>query len=366
MSPYQKALSASIVGLGLALGPVTPAAADDIEFYSLYRSPYFLGRGNTGIAVADNHEAIFYNPAGLALGKGIYKETVLISPTIESSVKTKDIVRQALIEEKNDTDTFRNFIGHNIHLGLNNFTGVVFRRAAVGIAASGHTNALLAKSKEDRGVESLKAEAAANRVATFSFADDFWNQKLLVGATAKYVMRHDARIEVSALDATNIADQLGDDSVSTERTGMGVDLGLMYRFDKVPWRLGLHAENLGGTNLKPAEADATSRRLPQVVSLGSAVELKTRMSTMMFLMDYRDIGGSTETSTFKRLHLGAEMNVAKVVGLVGGLNQGYPSAGVYLNLYVMRFDIGTYTQEVGTSAGTRPDQRLYFRLMAGF
>ena len=43
----------------------------ELESYRLYRSAYFLGRGDTGIADADNHEAILYNPAGLALGKGL-------------------------------------------------------------------------------------------------------------------------------------------------------------------------------------------------------------------------------------------------------------------------------------------------------
>ncbi len=356
-----------LLPLGLAcLALASELRADDMEFYSLYRSPYFLGRGDTGIAVADNHEAIFYNPAGLALGKGLYKETVLASPSIETSVKTKDIVRQAMVEEKNDTDTFRGFLGHNLHLGLNNFTGVVFRRAAVGVLASANTNALLAKSKTDRGVENLKAEAAVNRMATFSIAQDFWNQKLLIGATGKYLIRQDARIEVSALDSSNLSDQLGDEDVSHERTGAGVDLGLMYRMDKVPWRLGLHVENVGGTKLTSVEPDVASRRLPQIVSFGSAYELKSHLSNLLFLIDYRDIGATTETSTFKRLHIGGEMNVAKAVGFVGGLNQGYPSFGLYLNLYVMRFDVGTYTQEIGSSAGTRPDQRFYFRLMAGF
>ncbi|RYZ47331.1 MAG: hypothetical protein EOP07_27085, partial [Proteobacteria bacterium] len=83
------------------LSSSSSAFADSLEFNTLYRSPYFLGRGDTGVATADGHEAIFYNPAGLAIGNGIYKETVLVSPSVQVSTQTKDLVRQALVEKEN-------------------------------------------------------------------------------------------------------------------------------------------------------------------------------------------------------------------------------------------------------------------------
>lgn len=368
-------LSLSLSFCGLAL----EARADDLEFNSLYRSPHYLGRGNTGIAAADNHEAVFYNPAGLASGKGIYKEIVLLSPAVHTSVYTKDLVRQVAVEEKNDPDTLKSFVGHNLHLGLSNYTGLVFRRAALGILVSGHTNILLAKSEEDRGVENLKGEVALNKVPHFALAQDFWNQKLLVGGTLKYVMRNEGRMTVSAIDSSDISNQLQSDSIQKEMRGVGLDLGLIYRFDKIPWRLGLHAQNVGSTRLEvvdseegssegesQGESSSPGRSLPQKINLGSAYEFRTKLSSMLFLLDFHDITGESELSTFKRLHLGGEMNVAKIFGFVGGLNQGYPTAGLYLNLYVLRMDIGVYAQEVGGAVGVRPDQRFYFRLMAGF
>src|SRR4051812_18693052 len=57
----------------------------------LYRSAYFLGRGDTGIATADNEEAVFYNPPVIAYGKGIYKLTILASPQVEVSQSARDL-----------------------------------------------------------------------------------------------------------------------------------------------------------------------------------------------------------------------------------------------------------------------------------
>ncbi len=340
--------------------------AENLEFHRIYRSPYHLGRGDTGVSTADYSEAIFYNPAGLAQGKGLYKETVLVSPTIQVSTKTKDLVRQVLIQEDNDPDTLRGYLGRNLHLGVSNFTGVVFRRAAVGVLISSDTNVMLAKSADDRGLETLHADAVANRVAVFSAAEGFFNQKLLIGGTAKYIMRNEATLDVSALDSSNISDQLGSNDAEVSRNGIGLDLGFMYDLDKTPWRFGLHVENVGKTKLTAAESGVSSKSLPQIVTFGTAYDLTTKMSSLVIQADFRDVGGAVEQDVFKRLHVGSELQFARLFGFMGGLNQGYPTVGLFLNLYVVRFDIGAYTEEVGSTAGLRPDQRLFFRLKAGF
>lgn len=352
---------------GLAItGWCAPLLAENLEFHRIYRSPYHLGRGDTGVATADYQEAIFYNPAGLAQGKGLYKETVLVSPTFQVSTKTKDLVRQVLVQEDNDPDTLRGYLGRNLHLGFSNFTGVVFRRAAVGILVSSDTNVMLAKSPEERGLETLHADTVANRVAVFSAAEGFFNQKLLVGATAKYIMRNEASLDVSALDSSDISDQLSSNDVEVSRNGIGLDLGIMYDMDKAPWRFGVHVENVGSTKLSAGESGVSSKRLPQIVTLGTAYDLTTKMSSLVIQADFRDAGGVVEKDVYKRLHIGSELQFARVFGFMGGLNQGYPTVGLFLNLYVVRFDIGAYTEEVGSTAGVRPDQRLFFRLKAGF
>lgn len=344
----------------------TQAAADALEFNTLYRSPYFLGRGDTGVATADNHEAIFYNPAGLALGTGIYKETVLVSPSAQVSTQTKDLVRQAVVEKENSAESLKRFAGKNVHFGLNNFTGIVFRRFAIGVLASANTNIMLSKSPEENGLDTLHADASVNRVATLSAAEGFFDNSLLVGTTLKYILRNEANIDVSAADANNIADKLDSDDVKKDRKGYGADLGVMLRPKSWPMSLGLHVENLGTTKLKANESGVDGKRLPQIVTLGLAVEKATRTSALAFMVDFRDALGSVEPNGFKRTHLGAEVRFGRFIGVTGGLNQRYPTVGFFANLYVVRMDLGLMTEEVGSSSGIRPDQRLMFRLMAGF
>ena len=71
-------------------------------------------------------------------------------------------------------------------------------------------------------------------------------------------------------------------------------------------------------------------------------------------------------SEFKRLHLGSELSVHDIFGITVGINQGYPTAGLYADIYLVRLDADTYTEEVGERVGTRPDTRYFIRIMVGF
>lgn len=350
----------------LAILTSSSAFADSLEFNTLYRSPYFLGRGDTGVATADGHEAIFYNPAGLAIGTGIYKETVLISPSVQVSTQTKDLVRQALVEKENSAEDLKGFAGKNVHFGFNNFTGIVFRRFAIGVLASADSNIMLSKEADQNGLDTLHADAAVNRVATLSAAEGFFGESLLIGTTLKYILRNEAQINISAADAENIADKLDSDDAKIDRKGYAADVGVMLRPKTWPVSLGLHIENIGTAKLNAAEDGVDDKRMPQIVTLGLAAEKATKTSALGFQLDFRDALGSVESNVYKRLHLGAEVRFGHFIGLTGGLNQGYPTVGFFTNFYIVRLDVGLMTQEVGTSAGLRPDQRVMVRLMAGF
>src|SRR5689334_2467079 len=97
-------LAFALVAIAASFVLAAPARAQLGED-RLYRSAYFLGRGDTGISIADEQDAIFYNPAGIAYGKGIYKKTVLAAPQIEVSESTRDLVRRLGIEESDAVET---------------------------------------------------------------------------------------------------------------------------------------------------------------------------------------------------------------------------------------------------------------------
>lgn len=350
--------------LWLAACEASVALADPIP--RLFRSGSYLGRGDTGIADADFHEAIFYNPAGIAKGSGLYKESVLLSTTVEVSSASKDLIRQMVVEKDTDPETIRDFIGKNQHLGLYGYSGIVLRRAAFGAFTSVQADALPAKSYDHGGLETLDFIYRANYGVVFSVAEQFLGDTLQVGTTVKYLVNSSSDMKISVVDASNFS------TILEERQrvghGFGVDLGMMYQLPTAtPISLGLTITDVGDSKLNASDSGhKVSDPLPQTVNFGSSVTTGTGQSTLQFLFDIRDIASKVDSNIYKKLHTGAEISFKNIMGFSAGLNQGYPSLGAFLDLYVGRLDVGVYGEEVGDTIGSRPDQRLFFKFFAGF
>ena len=349
-----------LIGLGLASISVESFAFDPYEIHRIYRSPEILGRGDAGIADADDYEAIFYNPSGLARGKGLYKETVFASPSLHVSESTRDLVREVVQENNDDPQTFRRYIGKNQHLGLSNFTGIVFRRAAIGALVSTQNNVLLSKSAKERGSEVLQASTVSNQGIVFSFADGLFNDALLLGTTIKYIRHSYAFVDIGIAQANDVQDQLSD---SSNYSGTGADLGMTWNPDRNDiFNLAVTVENIGDTKLSNDRAGEASTFFRQTLNFGMSLTVATKLSSLTWAMDYRDILDKVGEHTFKKLHTGLDLRVGSLMGVSGGWNQGYPCAGLFFNLYLVRFDLGGYTQEIGDSPGARPDNRYYLRI----
>jgi hypothetical protein len=333
----------------------------------IYRDAYYLGRADTGLAIADNEQALMYNPAGLALGKGIYKRLILISPTIELSDDARNLVKELQAENADIPAALRKRVGKNEHIGFYNLTALILRRASIGVFNGQTTDILVHKSPEAGGLEGVKARLITSNGVVFGLAQDFMSQKLLVGASFKYMHRGEASFAANITDSENLNNMESDDLL---RQGLGssADLGIMY---KIPGRLGASLgatiNNLGGTAFSSMSEDqAAPSRLKQVVNLGAAIEPGTKVSRFRLLGEYWDATNVLGISFLKKLHLGAELSVKDYVGVTTGLSGGWTSGGFYIDLYAFRLDGGIYIQEMDERVGVRPDKRLFFRITAGF
>lgn len=352
------------------LWPGSAWAGDDDRMLGedrIYRSAYFLGRGDTGVSTADEEEALFYNPAGLAAGKGIYKKTVLVSPHLEVSNSTRTLARRLALEEDDTVDVVLDQIGKPNHFGFSNFSGLILRRAAVGAIASGQIDVLASKSS-DSGLEQIQASATQTTGGVFGIAQDFWGGRLLLGTTVKYIAHGRGYVEGSAADSEAVQNTLQSTSNFIGMgTGGGADLGLMANFGgRLNPRFGIGITDVGDTQISPLNESELNLDIKQRVNLGFSVEPGTRTSKLRLLVDYRDAAGAVHKSPLKRLHIGTELTVLDVVGFCAGAYQGYPTGSMYVDLYFMRLDIGAYTEELSEHVGRRPDTRFFSRLKIGF
>ena len=340
-----------------------------IEQQSLYRSAEFLGRGDTGISIADNQEAIFYNPAGTAYGKGIYKRILVATPMIELSADTKDLIRKVFVEKKTTPQTFLDHIGKNQHLGIYNLSAIVLRRAAIAGFASTREDLLVYKSPSDndRGLEKIRAESTINQGIAFNISEQLFFKDLYLGTTIKYIDQKYAVKEASMVDASGIQESLSESELLKKGTANAVDFGVMYRGSgKSRFSLGINIKNIGNPTFSAASGSSAPAALKQVVNIGFGWNLGTKFSKVRLLLDVQDTSSALETNIYKKIHLGADIAFKKFMGLAFGFNQGYVCFGYYFNAYIFRIDLGSYAEEISKWSGTRPDSRYFMRIAAGF
>jgi hypothetical protein len=68
----------------------------------------------------------------------------------------------------------------------------------------------------------------------------------------------------------------------------------------------------------------------------------------------------------KRIHLGLEYSLTKIVSLRAGVNQGYLTYGLGADTKKVQFDLLSYAEEVGNHSGQQKDRRYLLRFGVAF
>ncbi len=363
MKPLVKVI---IGGIGLLSG-----IADAAEITREYRSARYLGMGDAGISLAEGHDALFYNPAGIAGVKELINEVVLVSPQLEASTNARDLYNQ-ISDNKSAIAILRSIEGDHQHVALQNYTGLVFRRSAIGVYQRAQTGLFLGTDPV-KGMLVASADVLARAGVHSAFWQSFWNNSLLVGLNLKFAQKNEGSINVDALTAE---EQLKDISPSTALSkyvrrgnGVGADLGLLYALnDKSQTRFGLVLRNMGDMKYRWSIPGTAVGPAPdkQTLDLGFSIVPQTKKSSASLAVDFRDALNANNESPYKRIHLGARLSFKGVLGFTAGLSQGYPTYGAFLNAKILRAEAGTYSEEIGTNPGDMRSKRIFARLIVGW
>ncbi|MBU6375973.1 MAG: hypothetical protein KGQ59_08265 [Bdellovibrionales bacterium] len=81
----------------------------------------------------------------------------------------------------------------------------------------------------------------------------------------------------------------------------------------------------------------------------------------VFGLEVQDLGNNKNGSLFRTLHLGGETNWRRLA-VRAGLNQGYWTAGVGFDLWVLNFDVCSYGEELSLNTGGYEDRRYALRI----
>lgn len=333
------------------------------EYNYIYRGARPLGMGGAFVAVSNDQNALFYNPAGLSHVPD--RRLVLLAVEAEVGQGAYDAYTDILdVDTDNELEVaqfLRDYIGEYSHAAAAVFPYYIRPHFAFGIFGAANTN-FIARNYQ---YPSLVIDSTADVGAALGYAHAFFNDALSIGASLKYVVRKSLNETYTVPDITsdNFDDMVEDDV--QDGSGILLDIGFIYRFEKVAigqkdvvFQIGLSANNLIGSDMGHA------RDIEEHVDVGIAASV----DSWLFALDYFDVAGmiDDDDDPGKRIRLGVEYQFEKLFAVRAGLYQGYTTLGLEIDTRYVLIDLLTYAEEVGTYAGQHRDRRYMLGLKFGF
>lgn len=354
---------------------------------ALYRGIRPLGMGGAFLAVSDDQNAFFYNPAGITQREKatftLFEMPIGISKDILETYKF-------FSDNKDDLEDFENLdmrkqrelitdiiarITHNRnHLTVAfpsiNYIGGPSSLIQWGIGGFGLCDV---KIKVNRGViapnvdmwgsvDAIVIVPVAHKIEFLPLVPG----KLSVGANFKYLNRwkiDEKKVSILQFEQLDPEFQQG--------KGIGIDLGALYQLTD-SWQAGMTITDFGGTKInyksvsiekgedKPTGSQVITPRWnvgaafrPDSIPYWPGKSLNTK-NIITLAVDVNDISDRDvklfKATFFTKLHMGAELNL-KQIKIRGGFNQGYPTMGFGLSALFLHIDYAFWGEELGRYCG---------------
>jgi hypothetical protein len=359
----------------------------DFTIHQEYTSTRALGMGNAFTAVADDHSAMFYNPATLAWRKDGHLRMFLRGGTSPESLELFDEIEEASsVPEAQQTQAYTDLIvshyGDHFYYRVPTI-GAMWVRPNWGIAL------IPADLSLDIGVHRqlgpmLNVNLYMDTTLAFSYAKKLkWLNKrhqLSWGTTVKSIHRIHAGEAIAAFQLAQGADVF-DTSLANEGLTADIDLGFFWKppasgfLQYMEPSFALVGRNLVDYGFKQNfhfidENSGEPPKLQRRFDMGSKFDLPNFwVFDPHFAMDMKDIGHENWTPE-KGFHAGMELYWKMFNWWKGhwsvGLNQMYWTAGFGARLAWFQLDLATFGEEVGTKSAPSESRRYMMEMALDF
>lgn len=333
------------------------------EYPYIYKGMRPMGMGGAFVALSNDSNALFYNPAGLA-DIGSIRANIFpleVEVTENTYGMYKDSTDVDFDSELETAQFLRDNVGELAHFNISLVPTYSMPRFAFCAFGAARAN----MEAHDLQYPKLEVQVINDYGLGAGYAHPLLDDTLLIGASLKYVFRQSLTEEYTVTDIveSDFDQRIKDDLIDGQ--GVLLDLGMIYKLKLLGLantRIGLSANNLVGSKLGDAQD------MEDHVDIGISQDLDLKATKLTLALDYVDLFSQIgeDDDPAKRIRFGAELELLKFLELRAGIYQGYFTAGLGLDGRVMRFDLLTYAEEIGTYAGQRADRRYSIRLVAGF
>lgn len=329
------------------------------------------GMGNTGVALADDGNLMWYNPAGLAKQKEFHNQLINFQMAVDSA----DTFSR--IESAISSGDFSNLVRPgNQHMQASLRSTSIAPYFGIGF----FDNLVAYYDIPDVFTPNAQVDVYSfndlGLIAGFGLPVGKW---VSLGFTGRVFQRTavDAvytSADILSLAGTNPAN-FQQNIFDSVQALSGVGFGIAFNFGaliEIPMksrnttgRVGLHVEDFASTAFSAIGDSTPPPNALQKVHLGSAIIYElSKNQRLSFALDYRNIFSAG--NLWARTHLGIEYK-NNWVGLRLGLHQGYPSAGIsFTQPPHTRIQFSTYASEIGSVLWDTPRRMYNLEIIIGF
>lgn len=325
---------------------VTVSAA---ELYQPGLQARCFAMGGTCISHVRGAPSVFFNPAALARVEGF--DLIIAEAQAGISKDVMDFSSQFQGGSFAASD-FNSLYGKTLTADIAARTGFAMPGFGFGLFSNNYTNMQFSDPTFPTFHMNLISEYGYVVGGAFSLGPD-----TSFGISARHIKRWggDKDIDMMSLVGSS-SDTVASSNFQDHGVGHSMDLAFMTTLNhplkptlSVVWHdVGVTSFNLtSGTTAPPAQYDN--------LIFGAAIKQEASIFTFTHAFEYKFIR-TTGYDLSKKLHLGTEASVGPF-DFRGGINQGYVTYGVGVDLLLFQLDAAAYSTELGTYTGQARSDR---------
>ena len=356
-----------------------------------HSNPEILGMGGAGVALTDSSKAFLLNPASITEGKfrlflpsatfTLYHVYDFLKPDSEG----KSFINKAM----NSSDNMGDLITDALDIVGIQFTPFIRVDASTGVvipigkfAFGLNVNASnTVYTYSGSVIDEINSEVAL----AFGYKLELGDLSLAIGLDGKYsILAFNSRIK-----ATDLMD-LSDGFTLTLASGAApvFDIGTTVKYKGWSFGAALRDINFAGYKMSVSteelsgvvgavfkggnDGDITVEITPDL-TMGFGYTLETRFVDFKAAFDLSDMVGLSKYSgtepgkaLFKHLNAGVEVGLFDTLYIRTGLNSGYWTTGLSLDIFVIRLEAAYYWKEMGSIAGQKGLDGLTIKFNLGY
>ncbi|MBZ0267317.1 hypothetical protein K8I85_04130 [bacterium] len=308
-----------------------------------------LGMGNTFVAVADDRNTLYYNPAGLAH----LESTRLSGIGVHAGIDNRFFDVIGFVQDNQDAfsdfenvdqefyDSLAPYDERWVAADARAYSDLTRPYLGFGVYSTGR-----AQFKIDRGIYEPRvyADVRDDIVAVVGGAMELGRMDLRVGGALKGIWRRETSRALTALEVSDFdPNDIMNDLASAE-PGFSMDLGVTWQRPGSPWT--------AGAALRDATGYISGEGVDTSFDVGGAWRpLPDGIGPVRGVLLAADLRNAFEgTALGNKLHLGAEVSIP-FLSVRAGVGQGYPSLGATAHIPFFSLDYALYGRELGGFPG---------------